>query len=52
MTNSGMCSIPTARPCDPTITAKHAVKYPVPASKGVNLQQGQLANNTTKSVLT
>lgn len=29
-TNSGMCSTPTAQPCGPTISAKQAVKYPVP----------------------
>lgn len=30
-TNSGICSTPTARPWGPTINAKHAVRYPVPA---------------------
>lgn len=28
--NSGICSTPTARPCGPTISAKQAVRYPVP----------------------
>ncbi|KAF9603065.1 hypothetical protein IFM89_033790 [Coptis chinensis] len=32
VTNSGMCSTPTAWPCVPTINAKHAVKYPVPTT--------------------
>jgi hypothetical protein len=32
-TNSGICSTPTARPCGPTISAKQAVKYPVPAKR-------------------
>jgi hypothetical protein len=30
-TNSGICSTPTARPSGPTISAKQAVRYPVPA---------------------
>jgi len=32
-TNSGICSTPTARPSDPTISAKQAVRYPVPEKK-------------------
>ena len=29
-TNSGICSTPTARPSGPTMSAKQAVRYPVP----------------------
>jgi hypothetical protein len=32
-TSSGICSTPTARPCDPTMSAKQAVRYPVPEEK-------------------
>lgn len=32
-TSSGICSTPTTRPSGPTINAKHAVKYPVPAKE-------------------
>lgn len=30
VTNSGICSTPTARPSGPTIIVKQAVRYPVP----------------------